>query len=478
MVALFFYLGFEKLKKYEIEEICSCSIEPDFRISKLVYDSRKIEENSIFFAIKGHKTDGNRFVCDLLKKYKNIYILSEQRYKDKRCIQVNDVRECMGKIASKFYKEPTKKLNVVGITGTNGKTTTTYLLKSIFEQSEIIGTTGYTLKNQKHKLSNTTPESVDLQKIIFNMEKNHIRYCFMEVSSHAVTLKRIAGINFKLKVFTNISQDHLDYYKTMENYARAKLSFFGVKDRKIVNIDDTWSDKIIDKNTLTYGFSDKANIHPISYNYSIDGIKLKLSLFGKIIDIESKLIGKYNIYNIMCAVGVAAFFKKDYSDIAKGIKNCRNVPGRLQFYQKDGVYAVVDYAHTDDAMKNVLSALNDIKKGKLIVVFGAGGDRDKTKRSKMGAAADRLADVVFITSDNPRSEDPKKIIEDILLGIKRKQNIFIEVDRGKAIIDALDMAAKNDIVAIVGKGHEDYQILCDKTVHFDDREVIKNHWRI
>ncbi len=473
-----FYLRFEKLKKCEIEEICGCSIEPDFCISNIVYDSRKMKENTIFFAIKGHKTDGNRFVDTMLKKYKKIYILSEQQYKDKRCIQVNDVRECMGKIASKFYNEPTKKLNVIGITGTNGKTTTTYLLKSIFKKSEIIGTTGYTLKNQKYKLSNTTPESVDLQKIFSDMTENEIEYCFMEASSHSITLKRITGIDFKLKVFTNISQDHLDYYKTMENYAKAKLSFFSDKDNKIVNIDDIYADKIIDKNTITYGFNDKADIRPISYDYNIEGIKLRLNVFGKTINIESRLIGKYNIYNIMCAVGVAVFFKKDYGEIAEGIKNCRNVPGRLQFYQKDGTYAVVDYAHTDDAMKNVLSALNDIKNGKLIVVFGAGGDRDKTKRPKMGAAADELADIVFVTSDNPRSEDPKNIIEDILSGIKRKQNIFVEVNRRKAIIDALDMAAKNDIVAIVGKGHEDYQILGDKIIHFDDREVIKDHWQI
>ena len=210
----------------------------------------------------------------------------------------------------------------------------------------------------------------------------------------------------------------------------------------------------------------------------MDGIKLKLSVFGKTVDMESNLIGRYNIYNIMCAVGVALFFDKNLDDIAIGVKDCTNVPGRLEFYKKDGVYAIVDYAHTDDAMRNVLEALNNIKRGRLIVVFGAGGDRDKTKRPKMGHVAEELSDIVFVTSDNPRSENPQNIIDDILSGMKRKKNIFVEIDRQKAIIGALDMASKDDIVAVLGKGHEDYQILGDNIIHFDDREVIKKHWQI
>ncbi len=462
----------------EIQNICNTTIKNNIRIVALDYDSRKTDENHLFFAIKGYKTDGNRFVDDLLHRFENICIVSENDFKDKRCIKVNDVRECMGKIASHFYGNPTEKLNVIGITGTNGKTTTTYLLRSIFKNSEFIGTTGYSIKNTTYKLSNTTPESVDLQKIFSLMVENDTRYCFMEVSSHAVTLKRISGINFKLKVFTNISQDHLDYYKTMENYANAKLSFFDKEDKKVINTDDKYAQKIIDENTVTYGFDKKADIHPLDYDFDMEGIRLKLSVFSKTVEIRSKLIGRYNIYNIMCAVAVAAFFSMDLEKIAEGIKKCEKVPGRVEFFKKDSVYAVVDYAHTDDAMANILKTLKEIKKNRLIVVFGAGGDRDKTKRPKMGHIAEMLADEIIVTSDNPRSENPQSIIEDILTGINNKKNVSTEIDREKAIIYALDTAQPHDIVAILGKGHEDYQILSDKTIHFDDREIIKKHWQL
>jgi len=265
----------------------------------------------------------------------------------------------------------------------------------------------------------------------------------------------------------------------MERYAASKISFFKKGDKRVVNIDDKYAHKIIeDGNTITYGFSANADIFPLEYSFNTEGIKMELSVFGKTLHIESKLIGKYNIYNIMCAVGVASYFGKDANEIEQGIKNCKTVPGRLEFFKYKDKYAVVDYAHTDDAMVNVLNTLNDIKKNRLIVVFGAGGDRDVTKRPKMGAAADRLADIVFVTSDNPRSEKIETIISDILSGIKRRDNIFTEVERKKAILRALDMAQKNDIVAVLGKGHEDYQILNDKTIHFDDREVIKEHWNI
>ncbi len=462
-----------------IERICSTAVRNNIEIKSLAYDSRKVKENTLFFAVKGHRIDGNKFVEALLRQYKDICIVSENNFSDDRVISVKDVRECMGKIASAFYDEPTKKMKITGITGTNGKTTTTYLLNSIFKNSEIVGTTGYTLKNETYKLNNTTPESIDLQKIFYDMVCNNTEYCFMEASSHAVTLKRITGIDFKLKVFTNISQDHLDYYKTMDNYAKAKVSFFKSSDKKVVNMDDEYAKKIIDtQNTITYGFTEKADIYPLDYDFDIEGIRLKLNAAGEILNIESPLIGKYNIYNIMCAVAVSVFFKKSKKEIEDGIKNCKKVPGRLEFFKNRNMYAVVDYAHTDDAMINVLNTLDEIKKGRLITVFGAGGDRDKTKRPKMGRAAEEFSDIVIITSDNPRSENPASIIDDIVTGIRNKKNIYVEPDRKKAISQALDMAKPNDIVAIVGKGHEDYQILGDTIIHFDDREVVKEHWKI
>ncbi|WP_051904509.1 UDP-N-acetylmuramoyl-L-alanyl-D-glutamate--2,6-diaminopimelate ligase [Hippea jasoniae] len=447
----------------------------NFNPADLSYDSRNIKEGFVFFAYKGANADGNDYVEDVLKKGR-VLVVSQRDFSDSRCIRVDDVKECMGKAADWFFGYPSKKLNVVGITGTNGKTTTTYLLKGIFDNSEVVGTIGYTIKDKLFKLKNTTPESIDLHRIFAEIYKNGSRWAFCEVSSHAVSLNRIAGIEFKLKVFTNISQDHLDFYKTMENYAKAKLSFFNKGDYKVVNIDDEYGKLLIDERAITYGFDSGAFIRPDEFEYSLDGIKARLKVGGRTMEIHSPLIGRYNIYNIMAAVGVAVFFGVDFAKIEEAIAKNRGAKGRLEFYRHDGVYAVVDYAHTDDAMKNVLEALNGVKKGRIITVFGAGGDRDRLKRPRMGRVAESLSDLVVITSDNPRSEDPERIIEDILGGIEDKKKVIVEPDRFEAIKKALKIAQKNDIVAILGKGHEDYQILKDKTIHFDDAEVVKKLW--
>ncbi len=448
----------------------------DFKPEKIVYDSREVHEGSVFFALKGTRVDANDFVGSLLRNYKRILVVSEKNFKDSRCVKVDDIKECMGKVADWFFGYPSKNINLVGITGTNGKTTTTYLLKSIFDNSELIGTTGYTLKSKRFKLKNTTPESIDINRILSRMVSSGVRYCFAEVSSHAVSFKRIAGLRFALKVFTNVSQDHLDFYGTMENYAASKLSFFDDGDNKVVNIDDKYGKQIL-KNAITYGFSNDALIKPVEYEFSLDGIKMDVNVMGKIMSVESPLIGEYNIYNILAAIAVSVFFGVSKERIVRGIAKSRGAPGRLEFFKKDGVYAVVDYAHTDDAMRNVLEALNKIKRGRIITVFGAGGDRDKTKRPRMGSVAERLSDVVIVTSDNPRTEEPLRIIEDILSGIKNK-DVLVEPDRYYAIKKALEMAKKGDIVAILGKGHEDYQILKDKTIHFDDREVVRELWSL
>ncbi len=308
--------------------------------------------------------------------------------------------------------------------------------------------------------------------------KPFVNYVFMEVSSHAITFDRIEDIDFKLKVFTNLSQDHLDFYQTMENYARAKSEFFKENDFRVVNIDDDLGKTLFKKYySITYGFGN-ADIYPIYYTFDINGIYLKLNVFGDIYEIQSKLIGKYNIYNIMAAVGSSVFFGKPKSIIQEALYNFTNVPGRLEKFIKDGKAAIVDYAHSDDAMKNVLQTLKTVTKGKLIVVFGAGGDRDKTKRPKMGKVASTIADIVIITNDNPRTEDPDSIINDILVGIDQSKKIIIEKDRKLAIIKALELACEKDCVAILGKGHEDYQIIGDKKYHFDDREIVRDYWNV
>lgn len=447
----------------------------NFNPSGLTYDSRDVKEGWVFFALKGSRIDANVFVPELLENFKKIVVVSENEFGDKRCVQVRDIKSCMGGVADWFFGYPTKSLKVVGITGTNGKTTTTYLLKSIFKRSELLGTTGYTVSGKRFKLKNTTPESIDLHRIYKSMVESGAEFCFSEVSSHAISFNRIAGVRFALKVFTNISQDHLDFYGTMENYAKAKLSFFKKDEPKVVNIDDSYARFILD-NAIKYGFSENADVRPVRYEFSLEGIKMDVSVRGKIISVSSPLIGEYNIYNILAAISVADFFGIPEDEIVDGIRISRGAPGRLEFFEKGGVYAVVDYAHTDNAMENVLKALNRIKKGRIITVFGAGGDRDRTKRPKMGRVAERLSDVVVVTSDNPRSEEPMRIIGDILNGVSLKDRVVVEPDRFEAIKRALEMAERGDIVAILGKGHEDYQILKDRTIHFDDREVVRELW--
>lgn len=463
----------------EIEKICDCKVSENLKNKEakgLTYDSRKVQEGFVFFSIKGLKTDGRLFINEALSK-KAIAIISQDCLKLNDCIEVKNIRECMGKITNYFYKEPSKSLNLVGITGTNGKTTATYLLNAIFDKSGFVGTTGYFYNNVKQKLANTTPESIDINEILVEM-KPFVNYVFMEVSSHAVSFERIAGLDFKLKVFTNLSQDHLDFYHTMENYGKAKASFFKENDFRVVNIDDNLGKTLFKKGyTITYGFK-SADIYPIDYAFDINGLYLKLNVFDDIYEIKSHLLGRFNIYNIMAAVGCSVYFGKTKAQILDGLYNFKNVPGRLEKFIKNGTLAVVDYAHTDDAMKNVLMTLRQITKGNLIVIFGAGGDRDKTKRPKMGKVASDLADIVIITNDNPRTEDPDSIISDIISGIDKHQKIIIEKDRKLAIIKGLESSSEGDCVAILGKGHEDYQIIGDKTYHFDDREVVKDFWGV
>jgi UDP-N-acetylmuramoyl-L-alanyl-D-glutamate--2,6-diaminopimelate ligase len=463
----------------DIEKICGLPVPENLKnkeVKGLAYDSRKVQEGFVFFSIKGQKTDGCLFIDEAFAK-KAVAVVSENCKGINNCIEVKNIRKCMGEIANYFYKEPSKSLNVVGITGTNGKTTTTYLLKSIFEKSSVIGTTGYYYDNIAKKLDNTTPESIDLNEIFVEM-KPFVNYVFMEVSSHAITFERISGIDFKLKVFTNLSQDHLDFYQTMENYAKAKISFFKDNDFRVINTDDDVGRSLFKKGyTITYGFK-RADIYPTHYSFDINGLYLKLNVFGDTYEINSSLLGLYNIYNIMAAVGSSVYFGVPKSCINKALSNFKNVPGRLEKFIKNGHCAVVDYAHTDDAMKNVLTTLRQLKKNRLIVVFGAGGDRDKTKRPKMGKVAINLADIVIITNDNPRTEDPDLIISDIMKGIYNHEKIIIEKDRKLAIIKALEMSKEGDIVAILGKGHEDYQIIGDKKYHFDDREIVKDFWDV
>ncbi len=459
--------------------------DPSVEIKSLCYDSRKASEGCLFFAIKGFRQDGNTFVPDAVGKGA-VAVVSEQDpvVEDICWVKVSNVRRSMALMADRFFGHPSRKLWVVGVTGTNGKTTTVLLTAEILSKK---GKTGYIstveiYDGQVHRPSMTTPESVDIHRMLRCMVDNGFEYAVLEVSSHALFLDRVAGVDFNVAVFTNLSGDHLDFHLTMERYFEAKAKLFkmvkGTDRWAIVNIDDEYGRRLLqlcECGILTYGFRGSASIFPLSMSFSIEGSEGKLSTPIKELRFRTSLIGKANVYNLMAATGAAIASGASKEEIAEGIESFKGVKGRLErFVSKKGFYIFVDYAHTDDALRKVLEALRELPHRRIIVVFGAGGDRDRSKRPRMGRVAGELADIVVLTSDNPRSEDPEKIIEEIEQGVREKTTLYMkEVDRRKAIEKAFQLAGKGDIVLIAGKGHEDYQIFADRVIHFSDQEVVQ-----
>ncbi len=475
-------------------------------ITGIAYDSRKVKRGDLFVAIQGEKKDGIKYENDAVIRGAACVVAKEYNRDIQGICQVivEDPRISLSLLAKEFYKNPSSRLCVVGVTGTNGKTTITYLIENIFRIASrkpvIIGTVNYRFMDQRKKAVNTTPESLDINQMMSEYLSQGATDLIMEVSSHAISQHRVNGINFDIAIFTNLTQDHLDYHKTMENYYAAKAQLFekilpvSNKDNKfaILNSDDPWVKRINIKkgiHVLKFGISSIADTRLIESSVSLDGIKMNLSTPIGIIELSSALVGYYNIYNIMAAVSAAIVAKVDYQHIKQGIESLTGVPGRVERVNNPkGIYAFVDYAHTPDALEKVLRALAGLKKRKLITVFGCGGDRDKGKRPIMGDIAARLSDLTIITSDNPRSEASANIIYDIEQGIKGVKKatdtkdkstgkIYTVIeDRKDAIKAALDIAENGDVVLIAGKGHEDYQIFSDKTIHFSDREEIMRYF--
>ncbi len=461
-------------------------IEEDFEVKGIACNSQGIKPGYLFVAIKGSKEDGNKFIQEAINNGAMAVVIESTAYAlpntEGVCfIVVDDTRRALAKLAAEFYGHPCEKMKVIGITGTNGKTTVTYLLEEILKASQIhpavIGTINYRFKNKIIPAKNTTPGSLELQLLFFQMRQEAVEYAIMEVSSHALAQERTEGIKFQSAIFTNLTQDHLDYHLTMEDYFQAKSRLF--KDSsssaiKIINNDDTFGRRIKDEITgsvITYGIENKSDY--MAQDLKL-GIKVtEFTLLGPRGEekFTTKLIGRHNVLNILAAVAWADQEGIDSQIIKNAIEKFPGVPGRLERVNcvKDFV-VYVDYAHTDDALKNVILSLRQVSSGKLIVVFGCGGERDKSKRPKMGKVVTELADYAIITSDNPRSEDPDEIIKDILRGV-HKDNYCIIPDRYEAIKKALSMAKGDDIILIAGKGHENYQIFKDRMVHFDDREV-------
>ena len=479
-------------------------------IKGIAYDSRKVHNNYLFVAMPGEKEDGIKYEQEAVRNGAVAIVAKTYNASMDGVVQiiVDNPRSALSLLSREFYNNPGADLFVVGITGTNGKTTTTYLVESILASAKrkpmVIGTINYRFMNKKVKAVNTTPESLDLHMMMSEYLLHGATDAVMEVSSHAIAQGRVNGIDFDVAIFTNLTQDHLDYHKTMENYFSAKSLLFekllvaSHKSKKfaILNSDDPWINKLKIKrgiHVLRFGNSKQADIRPVETTTSLDGITMKLSTPIGIIDLKSPLVGYYNIYNIMAAVATAIVSNISVDHIKHGIAALKHVPGRVERIEnpKD-VYVFVDYAHSPDALEKVLTALSGLKKKRMICVFGCGGDRDKGKRPIMGEIAVRLADITVITSDNPRSEQPEAIISEIERGITNTPKVepmdpgsrydskvyTVIPDRKQAIRKALEIAEKGDVLLIAGKGHEDYQIFKDKTIHFSDRENVHDYFGI
>ena len=482
-----------KLAIKEISKYLGNIIENDSKVSGISYNSQEVNPGDIFVCLVGEKTDGHKFAQEAISKGAKLIVAQRKIDTSVPVIYVDDTQIALAKLAHYFYGEPSKKIKIIGVTGTNGKTTTTHLIQHIFERNNlntaVIGTLGTreTTESNYYEAKHTTPQSSDLQRQLVHLVDKKVSHLAMEVSSHALSLHRADLCNFKGAVLTNITQDHLDFHLTMEAYANAKKKLFEMvnssfweKKYAVINKDDETYEqfaKIPDKSVrlFSYGINHKSDFHASEIIFGESGLQFKLSApIGNFI-VKSKLNGLFNIYNLLASIAVSYAEEINLENILSTVESAKEVPGRFQIiHQGEKPLCIVDYAHTPDGLENILRAARQMLKnsGKLICVFGCGGDRDPTKRPKMGRIAEELSDFVVITSDNPRSEDPNQIISDILSGIKNISSILVEVDRKNAINAAIQKAKENDIVVVAGKGHEDYQILKDKTIHFDDREEV------
>jgi len=458
-------------------------------ITALAYDSRRVHPGTLFFAIRGEKADGHDFIPQALERGA-VAIVSEREAPAElasRWVRVPKTRRVLSQAARAFYGHPDAHLQLIGITGTNGKTTTAYLVESILRAAGIpaglFGTIEHRVGDRTLPALNTTPESLDLLSAFAQLVKAGGRAVTMEVSSHALAQERVWGFRFSAAVFTNLTQDHLDYHKDFEHYFQAKRRLFeGLgtppPEWAVINVDDPWGVKLLElpyPNLLTYGMNSNAQVKPKQVSHSPTGLEAVLVTPPGRIQIASPLMGRANLANILAATATAVSLGIPKESIEDGITSLKAVPGRFERVDEGQPFlVVVDYAHTDDALRNVLRTAREVTHKRLITVFGCGGDRDRTKRPLMGEAAGSLSDFTVLTSDNPRGEDPLRIITDALVGLQKTGKPYVaEVDREVAIRKALEEAREGDGVVLAGKGHETYQILKDRTIPFDDREVAR-----
>ena len=469
----------------------------DAQIRAVTYDSRKATPHSLFFALQGSKIDGNRFSADALSRGAAAIATESPRSIDAPAgiawIQLapGSERRALATVSANFFHHPASALTLVGITGTNGKTTTSFLIDSILraagQTTGRIGTTGYRMPEGERAARNTTPESLDLQEMFAIVRDAGGNAVVLEASSHALAMDRLWGLHFAAAVFTNLTHDHMNFHRTFEAYFAAKHRLFegtgaGAADVSIVNVDDSWGSRLhqqlvqAGQRTLTYGLHPSAQITAPNFTLEFSGLNFMADSPAGNVEVCSPLVGRVNVYNILAAIGAAIALRIPIAAIEKGIQELENVPGRFELIDEGQPFHVaVDYAHADDAIRNLLRSARELNPlGRVLLLFGAGGERDRTTRPLMGEAAGRNTQLVVLTSDNPRSEDPSQIIGDVVVGLqKANANYRIEPDREKALELILREAEPGDLVLLAGKGHESTQILHDRTFEFDDRKMAR-----
>ncbi len=464
-------------------------------ITSLAYNSREVQPGGLFFALRGEKADGNSFIADAIGRGA-LAIASELPAPTSlpdgvAWAQVQYPRRGLAIAAANFYGRPADALALTGVTGTNGKTTTTYLVDSILRAAGrvtgLVGTIAYRTPQGTRKAPNTTPESLDFQQMLAEVRDARGTHAVLEASSHALAMDRLWGCRFAVAIFMNLSRDHLDYHKTFEDYFAAKRRLFegcgaGAPGAGVINLDDPYAQQLIGLagQTITFGLKSGAQLTTKKCELSFSGLEFAAQTPAGKIEVRSPLVGRINVYNILAAIGAGLALGIDREAIEAGIRQLESVPGRFQRIDEGQPFlVVVDYAHTDDAIRSLISTARELnEKGRVITVFGAGGDRDRTKRPLMGEAAGSLSDLVVLSSDNPRSEDPLRIINDVVVGLQKvNAKDRIEPDRERAIDLAIDEARPGDMVLLAGKGHENYQVLHDRTLEFNEWEIARRALR-
>ena len=463
-------------------EVVESHASPELEIADVAYDSRQVTKGAAFVAIRGFESDGHKYIPQAAEKGASCVICEEKPALDVPYVVVRDSRLALAMASKNFFGDPGGEMVMLGVTGTNGKTTTTYLIKHLLEQKKgatvgLIGTNGNMIGSDFLPTERTTPESYELQKLLREMADAGCTHVIMEVSSHSLVLHRVAGLHFAVGIFTNLTQDHLDFHKTMAEYARAKSLLFDMCDRAVINLDDEWSEYMLEHCScpaLTFSEGERGGLTAHDIELASSGVSFTAGYEGRCERVRLGIPGLFSVYNALGVMGCGLSLGIDLADCADSLASAKGVKGRVEVVPTDRDYTIlIDYAHTPDALENVLKSMRRVTKGRLVALFGCGGDRDRTKRPIMGRIAAENADFVVVTSDNPRTEDPEAIIADIVAGMEGSSTPReVITGRPEAIEWAIEHHQPGDVIVLAGKGHEDYQIVGHEKHHMDEREIV------